>query len=164
MNGFHMTQTATLEQAHGWQGILVEGHSGFYEKLAQGRPGNQCVHACLGTGGPAWFEKKTQGQHLAHSQLRPTRENDSCEEVQTKTLTQVLEECNAPKVIDYMVLDVEEAFVEVWQGLDLTRWQVDFLAIEMKVMPSMEIIRGMDAHGLDLVKVLGSEDFIFHRR
>lgn len=164
VNGFHLSESALLEDAYGWNGILVEAHSGFFARLAEGRPSNLCVHACLGDGGPSWFEQKTKGDHLGHSQLRSNRLNDACLSVETKTITQVLEECHAPKVIDYMVLDVELAFLEVWQGLDLDRWQVDFLAIEMKGMPSMEIIRAMDAHGLDLVKVLGSEDFLFARR
>jgi hypothetical protein len=162
VNGFHMSQTATLEHQHNWQGILVEAHADFHSLLAEGRSENACVHACLGNGQPAWFEQKGQGL-MGHSQIRGKRINEECIPVETLTINQVLEEYQAPRVIDYMVLDVEHAFLEVWQGLDLDRWQVNFMGIEMKGTPSMEIIRAMDANGLELVQVLGNEDFIFSR-
>ena len=163
VNGFHLSQTATLERQHGWGGILVEAHSGFFPLLQKGRPANSCVHACLGDGHPGFFEEKSEGL-LGHSQKRGRRINDECIPVETKSINDVLEEHQAPRVIDYMVLDVEHSFLEVWQGLDLKQWHVNFMAIEMKGAPSMEIIRAMDDQGMDLVQVLGSEDFIFSQR
>ena len=151
-----------MEKVHGWRGILVEAHRELHAKLAQGRPLNHCVNACLGSGQASWFEEKTTGL-LGHSQLRDGKLNDECRPVQTRPISDLLKAFNAPPIIDFMVIDVERAFLEVWRGLPLDSWQVDFLAIEIKGAAPREILDGMAAHGLQLVKILNGEDYLFAR-
>lgn len=159
VNGFHLSQTATLENDHGWTGLLIEGHPALFELLQEGERKATKAHAVLGTGGPAVFETKSRGM-LGQSQLREEIQNEDCRQVETRTLEDLLTEAKAPRVIDFLVLDVEDALPAVWAGVDLDRRNFDFLALEMK-KEQPAIMAELSARGYRLAAVMGGEDYIF---
>lgn len=159
VNGFHLSQTATLENVHGWDGLLIEGHAGLFELLDEGERQVSKRHAVLGPGDLGIFESKSKGM-LGQSQLRDDLINDDCHRIQTRTLEEVLTEAGAPGVIDFLVLDVEEALPQVWSGLDFHRRHFDFIAMEMKE-EYPEIMEDLKDRGYRLAGILGGEDYIF---
>jgi hypothetical protein len=160
VNGFHLSQSSKLESLHNWRGVLVEGHRGFFERLEKGRPNNVCVNAVLGSGDSAWFQEKKRGERLGHSQIKKNFGED-CRRVQTRTVEEILTEANAPRLIDYCVLDVEDGFAEVWAGIDFGRRRFGFLAIEMADPGAKAIVSAMASHGYKVDRVIGAEDYIF---
>ena len=70
-------------------------------------------------------------------------------------------EANAPRLIDYCVLDVEGGFAEVWAGIDFGRRRFGFLAIEMAGPGAKAIVAAMASHGYKVDRVIGAEDYIF---
>jgi hypothetical protein len=48
----------------------------------------------------------------------------------TITLTDLLDLANAPKIVDYISIDVEGSEIEVLQGLDFSKYDVRMLSIE----------------------------------
>ena len=161
VNGFHLSQTATLEKEHGWTGLLIEGHPALFELLKEGGRKALKSPAVLGPGGPAIFETKSQGM-LGQSQLRAESINEDCKAVKTRTLEELLTEAKAPRVIDFLVLDVEDALPAVWSGVDFNRREFDFLALEMKT-ERPEILAELYARGYKLAGILAQEDYIFHK-
>ena len=161
VNGFHLSQTATLESIHGWTGILVEAHKGFYDRLKKGSRKAKSVHAYVGRGDQVFFEEKTTGL-LGHSQLRDDKQNENCHPVQTETIEEILTRTDAPEVIDYMVLDVEFAWRSAFDGIDFHKRRIDFLALEMKDRDE-HVIATLYKNGFELVRVLQNEDYCFRR-
>lgn len=159
VNGFHLSQTATLEKVHGWTGLLIEGHPGLFKLLKKGKRKAKKSPAVLGPGTPGIFETKTSGM-LGQSRLREKAINDDCRQVQTRTLEEELTKAGAPGVIDFLVLDVEEALPEVWAGVDFHRRHFDFIALEMKT-EHREIIADLKGRGYHLAGILNGEDYIF---
>lgn len=160
VNGFHMSQTATLESVHGWKGILVEAHLDLFDLLAKGSRKAKPVRAFLGDpGGVTFFEQKIAG-HVGHSQLRKTRINEECIVCQTQGVEEILRLHDAPPVIDFMVIDVEKGWRQAFRGIDFEARMIDFLAIEMKEKDE-EIISEMIGRGYELEKILEGEDYLF---
>lgn len=165
VNGFHMSQTAYLENEFAWDGVLVEGHERMFKDMKDGQRIAQKRNFVLGDGTDAIFEAKTSGL-LGHSQIQPKAINQDCYKCLTMTIEEVLQDVNAPKVIDYMVIDVENAWREVLSGIDFTRREIDFLAVEMKTenpRDRLGWINRLMANGMRFIHCLNNEDFIFVR-
>ena len=164
VNGFHLTQTATLESL-GWSGILVEAHQKLFNDLKNSERKAICTNHVLGDGRACLFEEKKSGL-LGHSQIRNEPTNDDCVPCVTTKLEDVLKECQAPQVIDYMVIDVELAWPLVLEGIDFENREIDFLAVEMKGHDESVKEHWLDRiaeHGMKFVYALGREDYIFSR-
>ena len=160
VNGFHMSQTATLERDLGWDGILVEAHLELFDLLDRGERKAKCVRSFLGYSNEVTFFEQKRSGLMGTSQIRETRKNSDCIVCRTKTVEEVLTENDAPDRIDFMVIDVEGAWRQVWQGIDFQRRHIDFLGIEMKTRDE-KVISSMKAKGFELLAVQGGEDYLF---
>ena len=166
VNGFHLSQTAFLESEFMFDGVLVEGHADLFRDLDTGGRTALCKNCILGDGMDAIFEQKSVGM-IGHSQIREEIINDDCFPCLTLTVEDVLREVDAPMVIDYMVIDVEDGWQKVLKGIDFVRREIDFLAVEMKTekpKDRLPWINKLMANGMHLVTILGGEDFIFVKR
>jgi FkbM family methyltransferase len=75
------------------------------------------------------------------------------------TLTSLLERANAPKVIDFLSLDVEGAELEVLRGLNFKKFSFKYMLIEIRDLQRMEGF--LMAHGYVLEKQLSPHDYLF---
>tara|TARA_R110001606_G_C15339263_1_gene646375 strand:+ start:109 stop:732 length:624 start_codon:yes stop_codon:yes gene_type:complete len=162
VNGFHMSQTATLEKKYGWTGLLIEGHSELFSDLENSERKAICRNYILGNGEEKIFEEKSSG-YIGHSQLRDSIINKDCHPCFTTTIEECLTDSFAPQVIDFMVIDVEDSWLEVLSGIDFEKREIDFLAIEMKGCEEHRVdsIQMLKSQGLELIKVQNGEDFLF---
>lgn len=94
-DGISTSNSYALENL-GWTGICVEANPDFYELLCQNRPKAQNVNA---------FVSDTPGTVRMHEQWRT--EDPSFKEVESRTLNDILQSCDAPTVIDYLSIDIE---------------------------------------------------------
>lgn len=76
-----------------------------------------------------------------------------------KTLTRILDENKAPKIIDFLSLDVEGVELEVLKGLDLNKYQLKYMCIELR---NFEIVEDyLQNFGYSLVEKLSPLDYLF---
>jgi FkbM family methyltransferase len=117
-DGWLGTNTLILEKHFGWDGICIEPDPELYKKLCKERA-CKCLNICID-------EKCRQVEYLFNegrggiidddtdNNLKQRRDlilkyrkNNNTAIIPTKTLHEVLEENNAPKIIDYFSFDVE---------------------------------------------------------
>ena len=76
-----------------------------------------------------------------------------------KTLNSILEETNAPKVIDLLSLDVEGAELEVLKGIDFQKYTFKYMCIESRKIASISSY--LKIYNYKLVEKLSVHDFLF---
>jgi FkbM family methyltransferase len=128
-------------EAVGWTGLLVEPIPDRYEKARVRRPNSRVVHGALGGPGSAGTATFTvvEGQDEGMlSYLTPTPANTRdvqamraatrCVSVPLTTMNDVLAAHDRP--IDFAVIDVEGAEVELLKGFDLKKHRPRVLMVE----------------------------------
>jgi FkbM family methyltransferase len=75
------------------------------------------------------------------------------------TLNSLLEEAYAPKVIDFLSLDVEGAELEVLKGINFDKFLFKFMLIEVRNLTSISNFLGQ--RGYSLEKQLSEHDYLF---
>ena len=119
--------TYVLEKHFGWTGVLVEPSDQIFDEIVKNRPNSKCINACLtdkeeivdfiqiegqhhtGCGGVMKYVADETGEFTGWK--RDKLKDIPRKKVKRKgiPLAKVLNECNAPKIIDYMALDVEQS-------------------------------------------------------
>lgn len=137
LDGIRFSNSYLFEQ-HGWSGICVEPHPGFYGKLKENRQGSFCIQAAAGSKEgqlPFFAEPKGEFSTLL-------RENTQKESLRNKMagykeilvdvfpLDAILNNQSAPTSIDFISIDVEGAEPEVLAGLSLETYSPRCLVIE----------------------------------
>ena len=134
--GVAISNTRPLEQ-HGWKGICVEPHPDLFEKLTASR---QCVcknFAASDKPGSLDFVRMLE-EPLGNSGLlatfpNPKRLENMAHEiisVPCRTVTSILDECEAPLEIQYLDVDVERHEMEVVRGIDFDKYSFHFIGLE----------------------------------
>jgi FkbM family methyltransferase len=148
-DGISASNTYVLERVHGWTGILVEPNRLFFEKLINNRPGLMCFRAALAAqdGEMSFIEAGYYGAVVDH--VRPIFERagvaldanpnyrDNADgtpaqrvTVPARSLRSLLKEVGAPKIIDYLSLDVEASEFEVLKGFPFETHKIGALTLE----------------------------------
>jgi FkbM family methyltransferase len=75
------------------------------------------------------------------------------------TLTALLDKSKAPKLIDFISLDVEGAELEVLKGIDFSKYNFKFMLIEIR---DLELIdKFLNMMGYNLVEKFSHHDYLF---
>ena len=74
------------------------------------------------------------------------------------TLTRILEEISAPKLIDFFSLDVEGYEEQVIQGIDFNIYNFQFLLVETK---NEKVIKFLKENNYELVEKMSHHDYLF---
>lgn len=130
-DGLNLSNTYILERRYGWTGICIEANPDSYALLKKNRRAT-CVNACLDCrDGVVEFCKRGMMGGII-SQNTDNREPQSCEVVKlkTRTLDALLKEQNAPRVIDYLSMDVEGAEERVFSSLNFSEYSFNCMTIE----------------------------------
>lgn len=140
-NGIGGSSTYVLEKEFGWRGILVEPVDEYFSQLQNNRPNSICFHKCLsGSSGQVEFLQfqKTAGCSTIKAQKKPRHdkrmENEEYE-ILTKdavTFLQVLEEARAPRIIDYLGLDVNGAEYDILEKFPFDRYKFKAISVESR--------------------------------
>ncbi|MFA6560345.1 MAG: FkbM family methyltransferase [Verrucomicrobiia bacterium] len=123
----------------GWKAILVEPHPVAFERLRaayQSQPRVQmCQAACSNTKGRMPLHIGKDGDEaclstLCNDDTLKHRLTGEVIEVDVLRLTEVLQQCKAPKEIDVLAIDAEGMDFEVLQGLDFSQFQPHVIVTE----------------------------------
>lgn len=127
-NGVSLSNTLLLEQSFGWTGIVAEPAAKWQDALKLNR-------SCAIDGRCVWSKSKealrfreapeAEFSSLAITSDRdrnaPTRRDSTEYLVQTVSLSDLLNEHEAPCTIDYLSIDVEGAELDILQAYDFSR-------------------------------------------
>ena len=76
-----------------------------------------------------------------------------------RTLHDILEESNAPKLIDFLSLDVEGAELDVLKGIDFGAYSFNYILVECR---NLERLEGyLSSNGYYLIDQLSYHDYLF---
>lgn len=163
-DGITLSNTYLLEARYQWTGICIEANPITYEKLRKNRR-STCVNTCLDQserevdfvcndvlGGIA--DRDVRNNDADASALKVTR-------LKARPLIDILKECKAPRLIDYLSIDVEGAEERVLGGFDFTAHTFKAITIEL---PN-EHLRGVfKNHGYILLREIPSLDCLYIHR
>jgi FkbM family methyltransferase len=149
------SQTRLFEQ-HGWKGILVEPIARNCEMLRQQRPGSRIFQCALGAPeqrGRARLNVAAGNDGLSGLNLNDGVVVDRVEEVEVRTLDEILAEAGNPN-IDFLSVDVEGLELQVLRGFDLARHRPSVVLVEDHLQ-QLGVHRHFVRHGYRVVKRTG---------
>ena len=173
-NGVRFSNTLLLEQSFGWRGICIEPNDSFFAELKQNRTCH-CLNVCIyDRDGEVEFVENAAVlggvladydlSHLEYAKASFDLRCDSAGRPATvtkaaRTLGSVLEECDAPSVIDYWSLDTEGSELTILKSFPFDRYAFRAISVEHNWLPLRAEIRDfLEGRGYRLVKELGCDD------
>jgi FkbM family methyltransferase len=139
-DGLVLSNTYHFEKERAWTGILVEPDARKADLCRKNRP-NSRVYECAAVGSrdiqELPFFQVDGGEVYSTTNLIDSHRKRLNEyglapreiRVRAMTLDQILAECQPPR-IDILSIDVEEAELDVLNGLDIRRWNPRIVIIE----------------------------------
>jgi FkbM family methyltransferase len=147
-DGLTNNNTYTLEKLFGWSGICIEPNPVFYQKLVRTRKciidtsvvndKHEAVEFRIDVGGWGGIVADDTDNNPKYR----SAELNSAETITLETvlLTEVLDQYQAPSVIDYFSLDVEGSEERVLRYFEFDRYQFNCLTIERPTPKVNEIL------------------------
>jgi FkbM family methyltransferase len=118
-DGLEHSNSALLDFEYGWSGICVEANQQYAAACAKNRPNTKTLNVAV-----ADYEGNIHFSNQWPS-LDPTTPIVRCTTLQT-----ILDECNAPRMIDYLSLDVEGFEAKVLRSFDFEKYQINLMTVE----------------------------------
>ncbi len=154
-DGVSLSNTCLLEKAYGWKGILAEPARGWSESLRANRDCNISTDCVWRTSGDTLVFNETKSQVFSTidefssgDQHSSTRTDGDRYEVQTVSLQRLLENFDAPRVIDYLSVDTEGSEFEILEAFEFSSYQINVITVEHNFTDKREqIYRLLSAKG-----------------
>ena len=132
-DGIADSNTLSLERDFNWTGILAEPNLDFHSALKYNR---KCIIETVAIGA----EPRDARSFISFGNLSTfaeyadkdvhNRSGGTCVNVETVTLTKLLDRNFAPNVIDFLSVDTEGSELEILYTLDFDRYSFNFICIE----------------------------------
>jgi FkbM family methyltransferase len=125
-DGLHHSNTRLLEEEYGWRGMLIEANKELYEKSLVNRPNCKNVNALIDRCDGQQNFTIGDGKSVSYSGVTPYlpegwfnhhKYGSKGYILPAYSLANILARFNAPKLIDYLSLDVEGAELAILEGL-----------------------------------------------
>ena len=168
-DGITHSNTLFLERELNWKGLLVEPNPYFHDSLKKNRV-SEIVKECIGSTDGQEVEFRIDNKLLAgivgeqfdNNHFLREEELKTAEIINLKTrkLETILDENNAPKIIDYLSLDVEGAEEFILSSFNFKKYKFKFMTIER---PTNKLNILLDQNNYVQVKNVISETFYMHK-
>lgn len=154
-NGVDLSNTVLLEKEFGWNGILAEPARCWHNDLKSNRTCHmetRCVWSSSGSiltfSETEWAELSTVSTYKSSDHHKLSRKHSQSYEVETISLVDLLNNYNAPTVIDYLSIDTEGSEWEILAAFDFEKYQFRVISCEHNFTPAREqIMKLLIAHG-----------------
>ena len=165
----YLSNTFFLESHLGWRGVLIDANPRFAELLREERKSQVFEYAVTSSNGDNVRFRIDNGElggivgdQFDNNQKTRGGELQAAEiiNVQTRTLQSILDEASAPRLIDYLSLDIEGAEFEALKDFDFCKYQFKCMTIER---PSFELDLLLDEHGYIQVQHRRYDTFYIHK-
>ena len=98
--------------------------------------------------------------HANHSNtIRKNKEEVIEFFAKAKTLDSILIECDAPKKIDFLSVDVEGAEIEVLKGINFVSHEFKYILVESREIE--KISNFLSKHNYNIIEKLSYHDYLF---
>lgn len=135
-DGVKFSNTCLLEKKFGWSGIVAEPAKSWHPALKKNRGCTidyRCVWAVSGKR-MNFIESSTPLlstlEAFEHSDGRERRAGSDMYTVESISLTDLLDEHNAPQTIDYLSIDTEGSEFEILQNFDFSKYVIRVITVE----------------------------------
>jgi len=178
-DGFKQSNTLYFERFRNWRGVLIEPVEANYKKCLKTRADDNSIfcNACVS------FEYADPTVEMRYANLMTTPLNLETDinnprahadsgtpymhvsdtqydfSAKARTLQSLLEEANAPRIIDFFSLDVEGAEIEVLKGVDHSDFRFSKLLIECRDIDIMT--HYLSENNYELVAKITHHDYLF---
>lgn len=176
-NPHTLSNTFMLESVYGWDGILVDGNERFVNLLKEHRSASHIRHAAIGPVVGKEIEFVNAGMLGGINELFPNdnerpvhkklnaRRNEAVDDgktviMTTVSLTDILIECNAPRTIHYMSIDLEGAEIDIVKSFNFNNYDIRVISIEHNFRSDL-LIKTMSGYGYHHTKLKG--DILFYK-
>jgi FkbM family methyltransferase len=141
-DGILLSNTKTLEEFYGWKGLCVEPNPDLFPKLVANRPLAQCSSkaAYSKSGLKLDFQIGKGPTDLLSGLVSDLKDGDNRDaldgntdrvvQVETATLTELMDEAKMPRFIEYLSLDTEGSELEVLKGIDFGKYAFGRIDVE----------------------------------
>lgn len=116
-DGIESSNTYLLEQ-RGWKGVCIEANESVIEILKKNRK---------------WVVSSAVAEFDGEIRFSGDKVNDNGNLVRCAKLSTILKEIDAPKIIDYLSIDVEGYEMNVLEGMDFQEYHVRYITIEHNI-------------------------------
>ena len=135
-DGKYLSNTFTLENTFGWNGLLSEVNSSLTQTLFHNRPKSKIDVRAVDeiSGVKKCFKRSKNSEYSALEGFSVHTDQfiDSISElVETINLTDLLEECKSPKCIDFLSIDTEGNEFDILKGLNFNLFRFNYIAVEV---------------------------------
>ncbi len=150
-NGVELNNTWLMEKEFGWTGILAEPARGWHADLKVSRNctiDTRCVWKS--SGDKLQFTEAPRGENSAISTfVKPSRKlRGQSYDVETISLNDLLDQHDAPKVIDYASIDTEGSEFDILNAFDFDRHSFRVMSVEHNFAAQREdIFKLLTSHG-----------------
>jgi FkbM family methyltransferase len=152
-SGVDLSNSYLLEKKFGWTGILVEPARCWHAELAKHRSSaveTRCVwrdsRSTLQFSEAAEFSTITA--YVSADRHARERAGGTTYKVDTISLTDLLDEQHAPKVIDYLSIDTEGSEFEILNSFDFSKYRFNVITCEHNFTPMRgRIFQLLTKHG-----------------
>ena len=174
-NGRAASSCYVLETALDWTGICIEPHDDFYGELVLNRPRSVCVSVCLSDRSETVDFVMAEGvEGLAYCsgvQDNLTQKWGSDEILQTGRVVQkqavpladVLRNHAAPRVIDYLAIDIEGSEYKVLRDFPFEEYVFRAMTIETDEWVWEKLMPILNHHGYQQVSSPFNTDRLFEK-
>lgn len=131
-DGIDLSNTYLLEKKYGWKGVCIEPLKEAYNKLVKNRSAICSDRAVFSKSGlTLQFSQCNLYSGITEYIDKYTDVKDNeMSNVVTSTLTDLLDENDAPKFIEYMSIDTEGSELEILKGVDFDKYTFGIINLE----------------------------------
>jgi FkbM family methyltransferase len=137
-DGINFSNTLALERFLDWKGVCIEPLMLHFELLTKNR---KCICRNELVSDKDGIEEQFVEMPNDLSQLSGIKDDLTAynhllngihiiHKMKTKTLTTILDESNAPSIIDFLSLDTEGSEYKILQGIDFQKYNFRFICVE----------------------------------
>jgi len=157
-DGINQSNTWYFEKYLNWSGVLIEPLDDKFKDLKKNRSNrNYFYNVALSSSTNKNFLNILE-DNLESKIIDKFDKNLNLSKVYNTTLTKILDEVRAPKLIDFFSLDVEGFEDEVLKGINFKKYNFKFFLIETK---KNSIIKFVEKKNYQLIKKLSYHDYLF---
>jgi len=136
-NGYTMSNTYLLEKNYDWKGICVEATPYRMEELKNNRPNAICIETAVFSESNLELDFTTCPLDIlnvitdyAETAVDFLNQSGQIIKVNTRSLTDILNENNSPENVDYLSIDTNGSEYKVLEGIDFTKYKFNVITVK----------------------------------
>ena len=157
-DGVNQSNTWYFEKKLNWKGVLIEPLKNEFIELKKNRSDKNYFYNVALSNSENVNSLLMSNNGLESKILDKDENKTRVIKYQSKTLTMILDDVCAPKIIDFFSLDVEGFEDQVLQGIDFKKYNFQFLLIETK---KKKLFKYLDNKNYKFVKKMSHHDYLF---